>query len=415
MGTRRQLELGAMLQDGADSGMSAGLNRQTAERLDVESEAAFLARLQGITEALAATAQRYDASGEFPHDNFRLLHEHNLLALTVPSALGGGGAGLKQAQQVISAVARGEPSTALILVMQYLQHARLQLTPNWPEHLRRQVALDAVNHGALLNALRVEPDLGSPSRGGLPATTARRTAEGWRISGRKIYSTGSHGLTWFNVWARSDDADPLVGVWLVHKDSPGVRIVEDWDHLGMRATCSHQVVFEDVLVPLEHAVNVSPASSAQPELDATGVLWMSVLLSSVYDGIAQSARDWLVAFLETRQPSNLGAALSSLPRFQEAVGHIDTLLFANRTLIESATHGLTPASHASQIKYLVTSNAIRAVELAIEATGNPGLSRSNPLQRHYRNVICGRVHTPQNDVVLQGVGKAVFAGRKEQA
>lgn len=390
--------------------MSVGLNRQTTFS-PVESAQAFAERLQGITAQLAETAQRYDDSGEFPFENFRLLHEHKLLGLTVPTSLGGGGADLAQAQQVISAVARGEPSTALILVMQFLQHARLHLTPNWPEHLRRQVALDAVNDGALLNALRVEPDLGSPSRGGLPATTARRTPEGWRLSGRKIYSTGSHGLTWFNVWARSDDADPLVGVWLVRKDSPGVRIIEDWDHLGMRATCSHEVVFEDVLVPLDHAVNVGPASSAQPELDASGLLWMSVLLSSVYDGIAQSARDWLVQFLETRTPSNLGASLSTLPRFQEAVGHIDILLFANRTLIDAASHGLTPASHAPQIKYLVTSNAIRAVELAIEATGNPGLSRNNPLQRHYRNVVCGRVHTPQNDVVLQGVGKAVFAGR----
>ncbi|WP_341963148.1 acyl-CoA dehydrogenase family protein [Pseudomonas sp. RC10] len=393
--------------------MNAGLNRQ-ATVTEVESDEAFVERLRGITQRLAETAEHYDDSGEFPHDNFRLLHEHNLLGLTVPRSLGGGGADLKQAQQVISAVARGEPSTALILVMQYLQHARLQLTPNWPEHLRRHVGLDAVKNGALLNALRVEPDLGSPSRGGLPATTAHRTAEGWRLNGRKIYSTGSHGLTWFNVWARSDDDDPLVGVWLVRKDSPGVRIVEDWDHLGMRATCSHEVVFEDVLVPLDQAVNVSPARLAQPELDASGLLWMSVLLSSVYDGIAQSARDWLVDFLETRTPSNLGASLSTLPRFQEAVGHIDTLLFANRTLIDAATHGLTPASHAPQIKYLVTANAIRAVELAIEATGNPGLSRSNPLQRHYRNVVCGRVHTPQNDVVLQGVGKAVFAGRLNQ-
>jgi alkylation response protein AidB-like acyl-CoA dehydrogenase len=401
--------------------MNAGLHRQPVDVAVIEpasenineSREAFLVRLQGITECLAHTAQHYDDSGEFPHDNFRLLHEHGLLGLTVPRALGGDEADLAQAQQVISAVARGEPSTALILVMQYLQHARLALTPNWPEHLRRQVGLDAVNHGALLNALRVEPDLGSPSRGGLPATTARRTAEGWRINGRKIYSTGSHGLTWFNVWARSDDDDPLVGVWLVRKDSPGVRIVEDWDHLGMRATCSHEVVFDEVLVPLDHAVNVGPASAAQPELDASGLLWMSVLLSSVYDGIAHSARDWLVQFLETRTPSNLGASLSTLPRFQEAVGHIDTLLFANRTLIASATHGLTPASHAAQIKYLVTSNAIRAVELAIEATGNPGLSRGNPLQRHYRNVLCGRVHTPQNDVVLQGVGKAVFAARSK--
>ncbi|CAM3203823.1 acyl-CoA dehydrogenase [Pseudomonas floridensis] len=378
-----------------------------------ESAAAFTARLNGLTATLAETAEHYDASGQFPHANFALLQEHGLIGLVVPSGLGGGGADLAQARQVIRAVARGEPSTALILVMQYLQHARLQDNPHWPEDLRLRVAEEAVHEGALINALRVEPDLGTPARGGLPGTIARRTREGWRISGTKIYSTGSHGLTWFAVWARSDDDDPLVGTWLVHKDTPGIRIIEDWDHLGMRATNSHEIRFDDVRVPLEHAVSVSPWSAPRSDLDPSGMLWMAVLLSSVYDGIAQSAREWLVDWLEQRQPSNLGAALSTLPRFQEVVGQIDTLLFANRSLLDAAVQGLTPAQHAGQIKYLVTGNAIRAVELAIEASGNPGLSRSNPLQRHYRNVLCGRVHTPQNDAVLIGVGKAAFAQRKQ--
>ncbi|EJM05967.1 acyl-CoA dehydrogenase [Pseudomonas sp. GM102] len=369
----------------------------------------FEALLETIGAQLSATAHLYDKSGAFPQDNFKLLQEHGLVALTVPKALGGGGANLAQARKAISAIAKGEPSTALILVMQYIQHARLQDSKTWPEALRLQVAQDAVQQGALINALRVEPDLGTPARGGLPATVARRTSAGWRISGRKIYSTGSHGLTWFSVWARSTDEDPLVGAWLVHKDTPGISIIEDWDHLGMRATCSHEVVFDNVLVPLDHAVSVSPWSAPQPELDGDGFLWMSVLLSSVYDGIAQAARDWLVGWLEQRKPSNLGAALSTLPRFQETVGHIDTLLFANRSLLDAAAEGRTPASNAAQLKYLVTGNAIRAVELAIEASGNPGLSRTNPLQRHYRDVLCSRVHTPQNDAVLQGVGKAVFA------
>jgi alkylation response protein AidB-like acyl-CoA dehydrogenase len=374
----------------------------------------FEALLERISEQLAASAHIYDESGDFPHDNFKLLHEHGLLTLTVPKALGGGGASLSQARSAISAIAKGEPSTALILVMQYLQHARLQDNLNWPQALRLQVAQDAIRDGALINALRVEPDLGTPARGGLPATVARRTSAGWRISGRKIYSTGSHGLTWFSVWARSTDEDPLIGAWLVHKDTPGISIIEDWDHLGMRATCSHEVVFDNVLVPLDHAVSVSHWSAPQPELDGDGFLWMSVLLSSVYDGVAQAARDWLVGWLETRKPSNLGASLSTLPRFQEAVGHIDTLLFANRSLLDAAAGGHTPTSNAAQLKYLVTGNAIRAVELAIEAAGNPGLSRQNPLQRHYRDVLCSRVHTPQNDAILQGVGKSVFAQRQSQ-
>ena len=370
--------------------------------------------LERLSQQLAATAHVYDESGDFPQDNFKLLHEHGLLALTVPKTLGGGGASLVQARKVIAAVAKGEPSTALILVMQYLQHSRLQDSRTWPEALRLRVAQDAVRDGALINALRVEPDLGTPARGGLPATVARRTSEGWRISGRKIYSTGSHGLTWFNVWARSTDEDPLVGAWLVHRDTPGISIIEDWDHLGMRATCSHEVLFDNVLVPLDHAVSVSPWSAPQPELDSDGFLWMAVLLAAVYDGVAQAARDWFVSWLEQRKPSNLGATLSTLPRFQETVGHIDTLLFANRSLLDAAAEGRTPAHHAAQLKYLVTGNAIRAVELAIEASGNPGLSRHNPLQRHYRDVLCSRIHTPQNDAVLQGVGKAVFAQRQKK-
>lgn len=386
-------------------------HRQFPER----DEARFARLLDEITATLAASAAHFDRSGEFPAKNFALLQRHGLLGLTVPKALGGGGADLPTAHRVISAVAKGEPSTALILVMQYLQHFRLQQNLSWPEHLRRQVGIDAVQNGALINAFRVEPELGTPARGGLPATIARRTPEGWRLSGRKIYSTGSHGLTWYVVWARSDDADPLVGGYLVHRDNPGIRIVEDWDHLGMRATCSHEVQFDDVLIPLDHAVSVSPWSAPKAELDGEGMLWMSVLLPTIYDGVAQAARDWLVGFLEQRKPSNLGAPLSSLQRFQEIVGRIDTLLFANRTLLDSAAAGQVDAQHAGQIKQLVSSNAIRAVELAIEASGNPGLSRKNPLERHFRDVLCSRIHTPQDDVALSAVGRAAFVQAREAA
>ncbi|WP_407316201.1 acyl-CoA dehydrogenase family protein [Pseudomonas sp. nanlin1] len=364
--------------------------------------------LAEITQALAATAEQVDLLGQFPADNFALLHRHGLLALTVPRALGGAGADLAHARQVVAAVGKGEPSTALILVMQYLQHVRLQDDPRWPRLLRERLAREAVIDGALVNAFRVEPDLGTPARGGLPATVARRTAEGWRLSGRKIYSTGSYGLTWFVVWARSDDADPLVGSYLVHRDSPGVQIVEDWDHLGMRATCSHEVRFDDVLIPLEHAVGVSPLSAPRAELDNDAQRWMAVLLASLYDGVAQAARDWLVTFLQERRPANLGAPLASLARFEEVVGRIDTLLFTNRTLLDAAAAGQVAAQHAGQIKHVVSSNAIRAVELAVEAAGNPGLSRHNPLQRHYRNVLCSRIHTPQDDVVLSQAGRAAF-------
>jgi alkylation response protein AidB-like acyl-CoA dehydrogenase len=53
----------------------------------------------------------------------------------------------------------------------------------------------------------------------------------------------------------------------------------------------------------------------------------------------------------------------------------------------------------------VTNNAIAAVEDALSLTGNHGLSRTNPLERHYRDVLCGRVHTPQDDATRISAGR----------
>ena len=78
-------------------------------------------------------------------------------------------------------------------------------------------------------------------------------------------------------------------------------------------------------------------------------------------------------------------------------------------LLDAAAEGRLPVAEAALVKHLVTENAIAAVEKAIAASGNPGLSRHNPLQRHYRDVLCGRIHTPQADVILTSAGKAAFA------
>ena len=366
------------------------------------------ALLPGLTAGLAATADAHDRDGSFPFENFAALHDARLLALTAPVRFGGLDADLPTTLRVVQAVARGEAATALVLVMQYLFLGAPDALGAWPEALKAQVTQGAASGGDLINALRVEPDLGTPARGGLPATVARRTLEGWRLSGRKIYSTGAPALTWMAVWARTDDPAPLVGNWLVHRDTPGWRIEETWDHTGLRASGSHDVIFEDALVPLDRAL--SPQLPGGPSnIDRKYALWAPVLTSAIYDAIARAARDWFVGWLMDRKPANLGASLSTLPRFQELIGAIDGLLLQNRVLLATAAEGRLPLAEAAMVKHLVTENAIAAVEKAIAATGNPGLSRHNPLQRHYRDVLCGRVHTPQADMVLTAAGKAAFA------
>ncbi|HBW2905816.1 aliphatic sulfonate ABC transporter substrate-binding protein [Klebsiella pneumoniae] len=218
-------------------------------------------QLTALRQQMAEQAASLDASGEFPWRNIDHLRAGGWLSLAVPPSCGGAGASLAQLQQVIAAIAWGEPATALIVCMQYLHHLRLAENDAWHAPLRQQVFHDAVEHGGLINSLRVEPELGSPARGGLPDTVATRRAEGWDISGHKIYTTGIEGLRWLAVWARSDDNPPLVGTWLVPGDSPGITVVKSWDHAGMRATGSHEVIFNHVRVAAEHAVDVWPADA----------------------------------------------------------------------------------------------------------------------------------------------------------
>jgi len=368
-----------------------------------------------LAHEFAGRAAGHDRDGSFPFENFDRLKTAGLLDLMVPREYGGHGAGLTEVCDVIGGIARGDASTALVLTMQYLAHALLARSLQWPSHLRERVFRDAVEQGALINHLRVEPELGTPARGGLPATIASFRDGSWHLSGHKLYSTGIPGLSWLAVWGRTDEAQPRVGTWLVPRNTEGIRVVESWDHLGMRASASHEVIFEEVCVPLDYAVDIRQPSEWSPP-DAEQTAWFTLPIAALYDGVARAARDWLVTYLTKRTPSNLGAPLASLPRFQEAVGELDGKLLTNQILIRTAAertdHGDTPSAHESGlIKLTATNNAIDAVERAVALIGNPGLSRHNPLERHYRDVLCSRIHTPQNDSILLAAGRAAFAAR----
>jgi alkylation response protein AidB-like acyl-CoA dehydrogenase len=373
------------------------------DRVDCALELAI-----GFAERAAA----HDRDASFAFENFRELSEAGLLAFTVPAALGGTGAGAWDAARLLGIFAKADPSTALVLSMHYIQHLVMARSTRWPGRLARKLAKETVEGVALINALRVEPELGSPARGGLPATIARRTETGWRLTGRKIYSTGAPILKWYAVWARTDEAETRVGMFLVPAGLPGTRIVETWDHLGLRASGSHDVIFEDVTFPLDHEIDVrKPEDWVTP--DFTQATIHAIFIAAIYDGIARAARDWLVKFLKERVPANLGAPLASLPRAQEILGAIEARLVVNARLIESFAGDFDDgvplgAAESHVIKLTVTNNAVAVVEDALSLTSNHGLARANPLERHFRDVRCGLVHTPQDDATRVSLGRSAL-------
>ena len=366
---------------------------------------ADLDRLAEVTSALATNAERNDRTADFPAEGIRVVHQAGLLTATVARRYGGPGGGLAGTARILGALGRGDPSVALISAMTLFTHAAQAAAPTWPEDVYRAALAESVTAPVLINALRVEPELGTPARGGLPKTVAAGDQDaGWSVTGRKIFSTGAQGLRFMAVWARTDDAEPRAGSFLVRNDAPGITIERTWDHLGLRASRSDDVTFD-----------ATPAMGAilDPRPDSSLVAWNSLGLSSLYLGVASAARDWLLKFLSERTPASLGAPLATLPRFQQAVGEIEAGLGSAAELVDAVARRVDDGDEAAvtrapSVKLIATRAAIGAVEQAMELTGNNGLSRKNPLERHYRDVLCSRVHTPQDDSIALAAGRAAL-------
>ena len=372
-----------------------------------------LAALPELTAVLAARAAEHDRDATFPGGSISLVHDAGLLTATVAGRYGGAGAGLAAAVAILRALGRGDPSVALVTAMTLFTHAMQAHGQTWPQRIYEDVLEESSARPVLINALRVEPELGTPARGGLPATVARWDSGTWWLSGRKIFSTGAVGLRWMVVWARTDEDPARVGSFLVRTDSPGISIERTWDHLGLRASRSDDVIFTDTPVPPGATVGLHDPAVPVP-LDPAFLAWNSLGLAALYLGVAAAARDWLVGFLAERTPSALGRPLATLPRFEAAVGEIEAVLTGADDLVDGLALRVdagdeTVAGHPSIAKLIATRAAIGAVEQAVALVGNNGLTRKTPLERHYRDVLCARVHTPQDDSILSAAGRSALA------
>ncbi len=386
----------------------------TAPARSPESVDAIIESARGLRDRFRETSAYHDRSAEFPFANFDALRGAGILNLTVDARFGGPGHGLETACRAVSMIAEGEPSTALVYAMHLIYHAVPAFSGRWNATVHEVMCREALAGVALVNVMRVEPELGTPARGGLPSTTATRTASGWSLTGHKLYATGSPRLRYFITWARTNGDDPQTGWFVVPRETPGVRLVETWDHMGMRATGSHDLYLENAEVPFEYAADVRAPRDWMPP-DPVQACWNNLVLAALYHGIAREAQRWLSGYLHERKPSNLGASLATLPRMQSAMGEIEALLWSNERLVyglaaEADAHGYSQAHTAqtSLAKYMATNNAVRSVDIALSLVGNPGLARANPLERHHRDVLCSRIHVPQDDMVLLGAGRGVL-------
>ncbi len=376
---------------------------------DLEMRASETAR------AFAQEAAEHDRTGAFPAANFARLRAEHWPGLPVPSSLGGGGAGLRDVVAVVEKFAEGDGSTALAIAMHFQTVGGARDKGHWRPEAADRVFREIVARGALVNACASEPELGSPSRGGLPRTTARRTANGWVIDGRKNFASMAPVLDYFVIPAATDDDGGMpIGRFLVARGD-GVSVEETWDPMGMRASGSHDIVLTQVEVSDDALLYRESPEPPQP-FRAPANAWFLLAVTAVYLGVAAAALRAAAAYALQRVPVALGRPIATLDGIQRRLGEADLGLRAARclSLQTAAAWDAHPDRRETLDGDLVaakitgTNAAIAATSAAMRVVGGTSMHRDLPFERLFRDAQAGLYHPPADDAGAALLGRLLL-------
>jgi acyl-CoA dehydrogenase len=338
-----------------------------------------------LVSPLAEQAGRHDEEGSFVVESYRRLQQRRAIGALVPTELGGGGANLEQICDFLRMLAHGCPSTALALSM----HQHLVAAAVWK--LKQQ------GESAPLLKRIAEEQIVLVSTGASDWVDSNgsmtRVAGGYRVTARKIFSSGCEVAEMMVTSSRYDD--PQHGPQVLHFAMPyaaeGVRILDDWDTLGMRATGSHTVVLEDVFVA-DDAIALARAPGAWHPALTVAIASAVPIYMSPYVGIAekghQTARDM---WRGLQAPHHMPYLLAELE------GELATAKLAHQATIRChADYGFAPtvatAGEVLTYKTICTKACIAAVHKAMEISGGRGYFRRSLLERLWRDVQAAPYH-----------------------
>lgn len=389
--------------------------------MSVADLGAWIERADSLAAVFAETAARHDRQRTFPHEHVAAARAGGWPALAVPAVHGGAGASLHDVCLLQERLGRGDTSSALGLGMHHMavgspgpEHL------GWPAEVYAKLCTRVVGEGALLNSLASEPEQGSPTRGGLPATTAERSGGGWVLEGRKTWSTWLPALTHALVAARIEEPEQPVrtGTFLVDLSLEGVRRDPTFDAVGLRATASGTLWLDRVQVHADALLLAREPTDPDPRAASLGP-WFQLTSAATYTGCAHAARDEVTEFCRNRRPNALADPISSLPAVRLRLGRIDGSVRTARLLVLAAARAWDEAepegraallADIATVKVQATQLAWQAVEDAMRLAGGPGLLPELSLERRWRDVRGGLIHPPLEDIHWQALGAALATG-----
>jgi alkylation response protein AidB-like acyl-CoA dehydrogenase len=238
---------------------------------------------------------------------------------------------------------------------------------------------------------------------------ARAVDGGYRVTGRKVFGSGSPAGDLLMTSAPCDN--PADGSKVLHFPVPlnaqGVTVSDNWQAMGMRATGSNDVLLEDVFVPESAVWLRRPKGQWHPFFNMTAIIAMPIVMS-VYLGVAEAARDLAVQQIQRKRDD---------PDVWYLVGEMENALVTGQMAVQGmvaqcAEYSFAPdvaTANAVLIRKTIAAHALlTAVEKALEAVGGGGLLRNLGLERLVRDIHGAQFHPLQPKRQHRFTGRVVL-------
>jgi isovaleryl-CoA dehydrogenase len=368
--------------------------------------------LRVIDEVVAPAAAVVDATGEFPKDQVSALGAAGLLALTVPADLGGGGAGPREAADVVRELGSACASTAMIVTMHYSAVAALTAAGD-------KETLTAIAAGTHLSTLAFS-ETGSRAHFWAPLSSAVLADDGKtvRLDASKSWVT-SAGLADSYVWSSrplsggtlSGSAGGPMTLWLVPAGAAGLSVAGKFDGLGLRGNSSAPMKADGVTVPLGAMLG---ADGAGLDLALAAVLPVFLICTAAMSaGLLRRLAEETAAHLSATRLEHLGVSLAqqALPRAQLARLRIEadrTWALISETLTAVESGRADAQLLVLEVKAAAGEAAADAADLALKAGGGAAFRKESVVERLFRDSRAARVMAPTTDALYDFIGRALL-------
>jgi len=333
--------------------------------------------------------------------------EMGLMGVEVPEEFGGQGGSFFQAILVVEELARVDPAVAVMVDVQTTLFQNLIM--RWAsDEIKKEVLPRTCTDTVAAYALS---EAGSGSDAFALACEAKEDGDHYVLNGHKLWITNAKEAGVFAVFATVDKSLGYRGItcFLVDADQEGFSVSKKEDKLGIRASSTCEILFENVRVPKSRIVGeIGKGYKVAIETLNEG----RIAIGAQMVGLAAGALQHAVDYTQTRK--QFGKAIADNQGVQFQLADMATQVHAARLLVWDAARrrdaGLDFLTEACYAKLYASRAAERVASEAVNLFGGNGFTHEYPIEKYYRDAKIGQIYEGTTNMQLQTIAKMLLKG-----